>query len=101
MNNDNNTPNHYKVAGRKECIEEIEDDLTLLGAVVFACGNVKKYRYRKGLKINESADVDEGKAVHYETYATDKLKKLSHSELWDMCAKLNKRLYEEWIKANL
>ena len=51
--NDETNPGHYRIEGRKECIDEIRIELGDEGFIAFCCGNAMKYRYRAGLKSGE------------------------------------------------
>lgn len=69
-----NHPAHYNVAGRKECIVEMEEIYGTEAVIHFCELNAYKYRYRAGLKAGNSLIQDELKAQYYEEYA-NKLKK--------------------------
>ena len=58
-------PSHYRLPGRKECIDEIRERLGDPGFIAFCRGNAMKYRYRAGLKEGEAAAHDFAKAGWY------------------------------------
>lgn len=64
-----NHPAHYNVAGRKECIVEMEEIFGTEAVINFCELNAYKYRYRAGLKEGNSRIQDEMKAQYYEDYA--------------------------------
>lgn len=64
-----NHPAHYNVAGRKECIVEMEEIYGTEAVINFCELNAYKYRYRAGLKAGNSLIQDELKAQYYEEYA--------------------------------
>ena len=67
MTDNVNHPSHYKIAGRKECIEEIADyGQTVLS--IFCLTNAYKYLYRAGLKDGNTKEQDLAKAEWYLKY---------------------------------
>lgn len=53
---DHANPSHYRVEGRKECIDEIREQYGDTFAVGFCLGNSYKYRYRAGRKTGDIAE---------------------------------------------
>lgn len=74
MNDLVNHPNHYNIAGRKECIEEMRDIFGDEQVKIFCKLNAHKYRYRAGAKEGNTIEQDLKKAKWYDDYA----KKLSN-----------------------
>lgn len=66
-----NHPSHYNIPGKKECIDEMLDNLGRLGVYFFDRGNEYKYVYRAGLKDGESREKDIDKAKWYCSHASE------------------------------
>lgn len=64
-----NHPLHYNIAGRKECIVEMQEIFGVEKTKAFCELNAYKYRYRAGLK--DDAKTDLAKADWYENYAAN------------------------------
>lgn len=52
-----NHPRHYNLDGKKECIEEMQEQFGVIPTIMFAVLNAYKYNYRKGYKDNTDLDV--------------------------------------------
>ena len=62
-------PSHYNLAGRKECIVEMEEKYGPGYTSVFCLTNAYKYLYRAGNKFGNPAMQDTEKAKWYFDYA--------------------------------
>ena len=62
-------PSHYNLAGRKECIVEMEEKYGAGYTSVFCLTNAYKYLYRAGNKFGNPAMQDTEKAKWYFDYA--------------------------------
>ena len=71
-----NHPSHYSLAGRKECIVEMEEIYGTEAVITFCELNAYKYRYRAGYKLGNSPLQDDNKATWYENYALKLREKL-------------------------
>ena len=63
-----NHPNHYNLAGRKECIVEMEEKYGPEITAIFCLTNSYKYLYRAGAKFGNPARQDIDKARWYFDY---------------------------------
>ena len=68
-----NHPEHYNKQGRKECIQEMEEQFGTEAVIVFCVLNWYKYNYRHDLKGGEE---DLQKAKWYFEYAQKLRKKV-------------------------
>lgn len=66
-----NHPQHYKRAGRKECIDEMTEVFGIEKVITFCELNSYKYYYRRGLKEGNSEDQDKKKAEWYKHKAEE------------------------------
>ena len=64
-------PKHYCIEGRRECIEELEQDYGETVARIFCLTNAYKYLYRCGLKDGNSQEQDIEKAKWYYNKANE------------------------------
>ena len=67
-----NHPNHYRIDGRKECIEEMRERYGNRATALFCLTNAYKYLYRAGRKMGNGFEQDIAKAEWYFNYAKDK-----------------------------
>lgn len=70
-------PSHYNVAGRKECIVEMEELFGIDTCVVFAIMNAYKYEYRCGYK--DAEEQEKKKIRWYQEYAAANVKRCKAS----------------------
>lgn len=84
-----NHPSHYKKAGRKECIVEMQERFGIPATVVFCLINTYKYLYRAGNKADNSYEQDRNKAQWYFDYAN----KLLDNEIYGECYRANNESY--------
>jgi hypothetical protein len=68
-------PQHYNIAGRKECIEEMRDLFGGFITTIFCLTNAYKYIYRAGEKEGNSEQQDMSKAKWYYNYANKIIKR--------------------------
>jgi len=63
--NDAINPSHYRLEGKKECIDEIVELFGIVAACQFCIGNAYKYMYRAGNKDGNSYEQDINKCKWY------------------------------------
>jgi hypothetical protein len=99
-----NHPSHYKRAGRKECIEEIEEIFGVVNACKWAIINAYKYLYRAGSKDGNSFNQDMAKAEWFLDYANKRCADLDCKTVMHFCYVKNEyervRLYHEETTPN-
>lgn len=64
-----NHPSHYNIPGKKECIEQMRDDMGSTVVFIFCLTNAYKYLYRAGRKDGNSEHQDLEKVNWYLRYA--------------------------------
>ena len=65
-------PVHYKIPGKKECIEQMYEDYGMEVTAIFCLTNAYKYLYRAGLKPGEKESEDIAKARWYYNWIMEK-----------------------------
>ena len=66
-------PSHYNTEDTKECWDLWVDNYGLESAIIICLGNVDKYLYRAGMKLNNTELQDMRKAYAYYAKATELL----------------------------
>ena len=67
-------PSHYRLDGKKECIEEIKDLIGVNATCYFCIGNAYKYMYRAGNKDGNSYEQDINKCKWYIAWIAKQIK---------------------------
>lgn len=67
-------PSHYRLEGKKECIEEIVELFGIQTACYFCVGNAYKYIYRAGNKNGNSYEQDMNKCKWYIAWVAKQIK---------------------------